>query len=176
MPKIKITRAQLSSETELHQNLVDWLRKVGEPEYPILRYVKHTPNEALSTGQDTRPVRQTDGTFRNVPVSVLRGAQMGVRPGVWDFEFLCPNRRPIGLIPFVEVPRPARPGTLSTAYYRGLAIEMKAADGRIDPEQVAWAEHYAANEWFTFVVYGDWAPAARLLLDWIGAPAQKGLD
>jgi len=161
-----------SSETELHMNLVAWLRQVGEPLYPALRFVKHTPNEALSSGDDTRAVRQANGTYRNVPISVLRGGRMGVRPGVFDFEFLCANALPLCEQPFLPTAL-ARPGR-----YAGLVFELKAARGRIDPDQVIWAEHYAANQWFTAVFYGDWAPAARLLIRWVGGdPARiQGLD
>lgn len=160
-------------ETELHQNLVDWLRKIGEPVYPDLHFVKHTPNEALGSGSDTKAVRQPNGTFRNVPISVLRGAQMGVRPGVWDFEFLYPNVTPITLPPMF----PGHPGVVSGSYL-GFAFEMKAEGGDLSDDQQIWGEHYARNGWFTAVFTGDWAPAARLLIRWVGGdPAKiRGLE
>lgn len=164
------------SETQLHMNLVAWLHQVGEPLYPALRFVKHTPNEALSSGDDTKAVRQPDGTYRQVPLSVLRGGLMGVRPGVFDFEFLCPNVTPIWETPF----EPYAELTILTASgrYRGLAFELKAVGGRVEPEQETWAKHYARNEWFTAVIAGDWAPAARLLIRWVGGdPARiQGLE
>lgn len=169
-------RTRLSSETELHINLVAWMRQLGEPLYPALRFVKHTPNEALSSGQDTKAVRQPDGTYRQVPLSVLRGGLMGVRPGVFDFEFLCANQRAILDPPFMPNTNPR--SDTAFGFYRGLAFDLKAANGRVEPEQVIWAEHYACNEWFTAVIAGDWAPAARLLIRWVGGdPARiQGLD
>ena len=160
-----------SSETELHINLVSWLRQVGEPLYPQLAFVKHTPNEALGSGDDTKPVRQSNGSVRHVPLSVLRGGLMGVRAGVFDFEFLCANALPVLAQPFMPTQR-------ASGLYLGLAFEMKAARGSISTDQVTWAEHYAANGWFTAVFYGDWAPAARLLIRWVGGdPARiQGLD
>ena len=117
-------------------------------------------------------MRQANGAYRNVPLSVLRGGLMGVRPGVFDFEFLCPNAAPIFDPPFLplggELAAPGR--------YQGLAFELKAARGRIDPDHVTWAEHYAQNHWYTAVFY--WAPAARLLIRWVGGdPARiRGLE
>ncbi|MBK9944227.1 MAG: hypothetical protein IPP13_21715 [Kouleothrix sp.] len=167
---------RLSNETELHINLVAWLRQVGEPLYPALRFVKHTPNEALSSGDDTRAVQQANGTWRNVPISVLRGGLMGVRPGVFDFEFLYPNTTLIAAPPFMPSSNPR--SITNLGQYRGLAFELKRAGGRIDPDQVTWAAHYAANDWFTAVFYGDWAPAAWLLIRWVGGdPARiQGLE
>lgn len=155
-------------ETELHQNLVDWLRKIGQPVYPALRFVKHTPNEALGSGSDTRPVRQSDGSFRNVPISVLRGAQMGVKPGVWDFEFLCPNDQPLSIAPaFLPLKN------IVSGCYLGLAFEMKAEGGTLSDDQKIWGEHYARNGWFTAVFAGDWTPAARFLIGWVGGDPRR---
>ena len=38
--------------------------------------------------------------------------------------------------------------------YVGVAIEMKAAKGRVSPEQVRWLEWLRARGWCAFVAYG----------------------
>lgn len=140
------------SETSEQRALFDFLARM-EGRYPLLAFVKHTPNEA-NGGGNTVTLRGPNGKMRNVPVEVLRNAQMGVKAGAWDIEYLGPNEGSI-------------PELCPADFYRGLAIEMKAKNGRLSDEQKEWREHYRANGWHTKVC-DDWTVAARLLLRWVG--------
>ena len=124
----------MSEQTD-HLALFNFLARM-EGRYPAFAYVKHTPN----------------GEKRDI-ITAARLKRMGVRPGVWDIEFIYPNQGEFEGV---------------TAYwYHGIAIEMKSKLGALSPDQRRWQEHYRQNEWATYVCH-DWTEAARLLIRWVG--------
>lgn len=142
--------AQRSSEAEQHRNLAAFL-KTARAQLPALRFCYHCPNEV--SGHGPRVERMYKGKRSSVPLEVLQRAQMGVESGVWDWQLLHPN------VVVVEQRPPL--------FWRGIAIELKSADGRLSDEQKAWAEHYTLNGWHTRV-FREWHRAAVYLIRWVG--------
>lgn len=58
---------------------------------------------------------------------------------------------------------------VSNAAYVGLAGELKAAKGRLTPEQSEWIGHLGDDGWFV-AVWRDWADAARDIAYYLGLP------
>lgn len=139
------------SETQLQHALVEFL-KSAEGQLSALAFVKHTPNESFGGKRIAVRDRKT-GKPTTIPLDVLLAAKMGVRAGVWDFEYLGVNECTIGALP----PRA----------YRGCAMELKSATGRLSDEQRAWQARYEANGWYC-VVFRDWPAAARFWVRWVG--------
>jgi hypothetical protein len=152
------------SEQAEHMALTHFL-KVAEGRLPALRFVKHTPNEANGGGKKIRTsyIKRDGSTgWKMTPLEAIRNSQMGVRAGAWDWELIGFNLSPIW----------GRP----TAYFNGLAIEMKAGDNGLSPEQKIWEAHYQVNGWKTFVCH-DWIIAAGILVLWVGGdPRDFSLD
>lgn len=88
---------------------------MAELQYPLLKFVKHTRNESTGGPKVTRRDRKT-GREIQIPLDVIQGSELGVRAGVWDFEYLGANRRPFDGMP--------------AGWYAGLAVELKAPGER----------------------------------------------
>jgi hypothetical protein len=134
-----------------HRALVQFI-KLTEGQLPELAFVKHTRNESSGGPKVTRRDRAS-GRMVEIPLDVIRGAELGVRAGVWDFEYLGRNRVPID-------DKPA-------FFYAGLAIELKSDVGSLSPEQKTWRTHYLHNGWYT-VVFRHHVDAAQFLVRWVG--------
>lgn len=142
------------SEDEIHVNLCDFLLK-WRGQYPKLRFIKHTPNEAKGGGKMIETFYK--GKRSRVPLSVLQNAKRGVVAGVWDFEYLGINESPIDHQP--------------AGWYRGLAIELKHKTDLSD-DQIIWQQHYELNGWRTRI-FRDWRLAAIYCIRWVGGdPSQ----
>jgi hypothetical protein len=144
----------MSEQTE-HEALADFLLRM-EGRYPALAFVKHTPNEADGGGEKKRiPYTKRDGSqgWKMVPLETLRGPSRGIKPGVFDWEFLLPNQGEFYGVTY--------------GWYHGIAIELKVGKNDLSPDQRRWKEHYLQNDWATYVCY-DWTEAARLLILWVG--------
>lgn len=76
----------------------------------------------------------------------------GVRRGVPDY--LWPLRSGVGDV--------------------GLAIELKAAGGRLEPEQREWIAHLSGQGWRCVVAYG-WEEAWGAVCDYAGLPNRLGV-
>lgn len=50
----------------------------------------------------------------------------------------------------------------SVAGYRGIALEMKTAKGKVSIEQARWIEALRARGWYAFVAYGADEAIAKL--------------
>ncbi len=119
------------------------------PRLPLLMYVLHVPNEANGGGEKTK---------KGIPLEAITNARVGVRAGVPDLLFPVTNQRAIEMHPV---------GTLF-----GCAIELKAHDGRLRPDQRRWLAHLAAHGWYTETFF-DWTKAARLLIAWAGGDPKE---
>lgn len=156
-----------TTEKQHHKNLIEFFHRLGEPRYPQLQFVKHTANEALGGGGTKVQIRTDAGAVAYVPASVLEGYAMGVRPGVWDFEYLGPNLGPIPAPEFSALP-PIHPA----GSFRGCAVELKVGKNTLSPDQERWQRQYQANGWYTAVFY-HWCEAATFFVRWVGGdPAQ----
>ena len=139
----------MSEATEQHA-LFDFLARM-EGRHPHFRYVFHPANEANGGGQTIKLVRGRK--IREVPLEVLRGARMGVKPGVWDVWAPFRNRAEIFGYP--------------AGLFCGLAIEMKSNSGDLSTEQKDWREFLRGEGWCC-QVYKEWTLAARTLIQWVG--------
>ena len=154
-----MTRARI--EEQHHKAFVDFLNK-SMGQLPELAFFKHAKNEVSGSGpRVTRHDRKT-GKLVSIPLEVLKAGQLGVRAGVWDFEYLGPNRASIG-----------RERQHGAGIYRGLAIEFKrpatkkSSAGTLSAEQKIWREHYVRNGWRTEIFY-HYVPACLYVVAWVG--------
>ena len=152
------TVTRQSIETQHHKALVQFLR-AAEGQLPDLAFVKHTANESGGGQKVTRRNPKT-GRTTEVPLDVLIAASMGVRAGVWDFEYIGRNRAPVNGKP--------------AGAYLGLAIEMKAPGKTLSEEQKQWRAHYERNHWYTIVFY-HYVAAAQFLIVWVGGDLARFL-
>lgn len=135
-----------------HKALVQSLLAM-EGQLPDLAFVYHAANESTGTGRKvTRRNRQTGKTYQ-VPIDVLLNKEMGVRPGVWDFQYLGRNKAPIGRYPI--------------GHFAGCAMELKAPGETLSNAQERWQAHYERNHWYTVVCY-DHVTAAKFWIVWVG--------
>ena len=149
------TPSRRKIEEQHHKAFVQFLN-AAMGQLPELAFCKHTKNEVSGTGpRVTRHDRKT-GKLVSIPLEVLKGGQLGVRAGVWDFEYIGPNRAAVGNRLQHD------PHT-----YRGLAIEFKAPGNTLSPEQKVWREHYIRNGWRTEVFY-HYVPACHYVVAWVG--------
>ena len=151
------------SESSEHEALADFLLRM-EVRYPALAFVKHTPNEADGGGEKKRvPHIKKDGTvgWRAVPLEVLRAPSRGIKPGVWDWEFLAPNACQVE--------------GWEAGHFDGIAIELKVVGNTLSPAQRRWEGYYRMHRWYTAIAY-EWTFAAHLLVRWVGGdPEDCGL-
>jgi hypothetical protein len=149
-----------SEESDGQMALFDLLARL-EGRWPLLQYVTHVANESSGANKVRRSYRKKDGTtgYKMVPLDVLTGAQMGVKKGVPDIVVFCSNRCAV-----------AERGAY---YFIGLTVEAKTETGRMSPDQARWSVHLTAEGWYCYEYYGDWRPAARLIIEWVGGdPSQ----
>jgi hypothetical protein len=138
----------MSEQTD-HQALARFLRVYAAPRLPDLAFVWHTPNESAGGGK----------AANGVPLDVLREAQMGAIPGVWDWLYIGLNKAPIG--------------GAEMFMFNGVAIELKSAkayQGRhngLSTAQLVWRDFYHSRGWHT-AVFCNWVEAAHLLIQWVG--------
>jgi hypothetical protein len=142
-----------------HKAFVQFLN-TSMGQLPQLAYVKHTRNESFGGPKVTRADRKRPGKLVEIPLDVIKAAQLGVRAGVWDFEYIGANRATVNGY---------RPNT-----YSGLAIEFKAPGGTLTDEQKEWQRHYQSNNWRT-EVFRHWVDAARYTILWMGGDLSRFL-
>ena len=142
-----------------HKAFVQFLN-AAMGQLPELAYFKHTKNEASGYGPKVTRIDRRSGRLREIPLDVIRGGEMGVRAGVWDFEYLGPNRIPIDGVPALA--------------YRGLAIEFKARGNGLSEEQKRWQQHYTRNRWCTTIFYSH-VDAAIFAVQWVGGDPSRFL-
>lgn len=151
------------SESSDQIALFDLLSRL-EGRYPLLQYVMHPRNESSGGNKVRRSYTKKDGStgWKMIPVDVLNGAQMGVRPGAPDIFLPVRNRAPIQGFP---------PG-----HFTGLAIERKAAKGRASDDQTRWLVHLTSEGWYATVAR-EWGKEAALIITWVGGDPDeiKGL-
>lgn len=146
-----------SEESDGQMALFDLLGRL-EGRWPQLQYVTHVANESSGANKVRRSYRKKDGTtgYKMVPLDVLTGAQMGVKKGVPD------------IICFVQ-----RYDASLNITWPGLIIEMKSLGGDTGDDQKRWLAHLKQQGWCCVVNVGDWRPAARLIIEWVGGdPSQ----
>jgi len=128
VPPAKPKRKRSYEESDAQITFFKWLHsthsRFGVPQCLVFAI----PNgSALGTGKEDWQVVQR----------IIRGKRLiaeGLTPGVFDI--------------FVSVPRPKlirRIGMNDCDYWHGLYVEMKKADGKVSPEQVAFKA--AAESW-----------------------------
>jgi hypothetical protein len=148
-----MTRARI--EESHHKAFVQFLN-TSMGQLPELAFFKHTKNEVDGSGpRVTRHDRKT-GKIVSIPLSIIIGGQLGVRAGVWDFEYLGENRSSTG-----------NKGQHGPGSYAGLAIEFKAPGRTLTTEQRIWREHYVRNGWRTEIFF-HWVPASIYVVAWVG--------
>ncbi len=109
------------------------LVKIHEARWPALRWLAAVPN----------------GGARNKVVAGKLKAE-GVRRGVPDY--LWPVHAVPARIPDARIVAGAVGG--QRPYWVGLALELKAKGGRLEPEQREWLLHLEAQGWLCIVAYG----------------------
>ncbi len=152
-----MTRRQI--ERSHHKAFVQFLN-ASMGQLPELRFIKHTKNESDGTGPKVTRRNRKTGKLIEIPLDVIRGAEMGVRSGVWDFEYLGPNRVALDN-------RPA-------GHWAGFALEFKAPGGTLEPEQKEWQKHYLRNMWYT-AIFTSHVEAALFAVRWVGGDPTRFL-
>lgn len=127
-----------STEYAEQTSVIEWADlQVGA--YPLLSLLFAVPN-----GEKREHVTRVSRTGRVSTYSPagLRAKKMGARRGVPDL-----------LLPGESFAYDELRGGVGQLW-SGLAIEMKAGDGRPSPEQTAWLHALRAHHWFVCVCWG----------------------
>lgn len=123
----KSPRQRKPRQDREHAEAVALMQRVRlhEARWPQLRWLAAVPNG----GWRGKPRKLRNATLP--PTAASKAKAEGVRPGVPDY--LWPQR---------------------SAPYIGLALELKAKGGRVDPSQREWLAHLEAQGWKCVVAYG----------------------
>lgn len=119
--------------------------KLHEARWPALRWLFAVPNG----GWRGKPRKLRSGRTLP-PTAATKAKSEGVRRGVPDYLWpvhCVPSRIPDARIVANAVRPPAQ-------YWVGLALELKAKGGRVEPEQREWLLHLESQGWLCVVAYG----------------------